>query len=211
MEDKGMRSNHLYEVLELDPNVENTVSDIRRSYYRLAKLHHPDKGGDPSKFVKIRLAYEVLTEKELRKDQENGFDYSEEWWNNLTQRQKWIGMLYPNGVKDFLNDIRSPYNVILRVVKQIPLDIVWEKDVNLTVRLSKEAVGRIISVTYPVKRHIITNNIVSFIEELSKETIRLSIDIDYLSEDVVIVNGGNDVVQGNKIVRGDLILDVNIT
>lgn len=33
---------------------------IRESYRRLARQHHPDKGGDDKKFIAIREAYEVL-------------------------------------------------------------------------------------------------------------------------------------------------------
>ena len=35
-------------------------TNIRRSYRRLAAVHHPDKGGDARVFVRIREAYETL-------------------------------------------------------------------------------------------------------------------------------------------------------
>ncbi|HFD86963.1 MAG TPA: molecular chaperone DnaJ [Gammaproteobacteria bacterium] len=35
-------------------------ANIRRSYRRLAAVHHPDKGGDAQAFVRIREAYETL-------------------------------------------------------------------------------------------------------------------------------------------------------
>lgn len=33
---------------------------IRKSYRKLATQHHPDKGGDPARFMEIREAYELL-------------------------------------------------------------------------------------------------------------------------------------------------------
>ena len=33
---------------------------VKIAYRKLAALHHPDKGGDPKRFVEIREAYEIL-------------------------------------------------------------------------------------------------------------------------------------------------------
>ena len=54
----------LYEVL----NVEKTASneEIKKNFYKLSKIHHPDKGGDPEKFKEINHAYEILSDSERR-------------------------------------------------------------------------------------------------------------------------------------------------
>jgi DnaJ-domain-containing protein 1 len=36
-----------------------TAQDIKAAYRRLAKLHHPDCGGDPEKFKEIQAAYDM--------------------------------------------------------------------------------------------------------------------------------------------------------
>ena len=46
-------------ILELNETADQ--AKIRQRYRELAARHHPDKGGDPSEFVKIRQAYEVLS------------------------------------------------------------------------------------------------------------------------------------------------------
>lgn len=39
--------------------------DPKKEYRRLSMLHHPDHGGDPEVFNKVRDAYEALTKEEL--------------------------------------------------------------------------------------------------------------------------------------------------
>ena len=45
-------------VLCLDVNV--SWDEIQQSYRRLARQHHPDKGGEHTVFIEIREAYEIL-------------------------------------------------------------------------------------------------------------------------------------------------------
>lgn len=45
-----------YEVLNLSPKA--TKIEIMSAYKSLAKVHHPDMGGDPEQFRKLRKAYQ---------------------------------------------------------------------------------------------------------------------------------------------------------
>lgn len=58
-----------YKILELDKNA--TKEDIKKSYKRLAKIHHPDKGGDKEIFQKIQVAYETLSDDQKRVEYDN--------------------------------------------------------------------------------------------------------------------------------------------
>jgi molecular chaperone DnaJ len=54
----------LYELLGVGRNATN--DEIKKAYKKLAKKHHPDKGGDEDYFKKIANAYDVLSNSEKR-------------------------------------------------------------------------------------------------------------------------------------------------
>ncbi len=55
----------LYDILEVKKS--DSCNDIKKAYLKLARIHHPDKGGDPEKFKEITRASEVLTDEKKRK------------------------------------------------------------------------------------------------------------------------------------------------
>lgn len=58
-----------YAVLGVAKNA--TSDDIKKAYRKLASQHHPDKGGDTSKFQQIQEAYSVLSDDQKRKMYDN--------------------------------------------------------------------------------------------------------------------------------------------
>jgi DnaJ family protein A protein 2 len=55
----------LYDVLGVTKS--DSCTAIKKAYLRLARVHHPDKGGDPEKFKEITHASDVLTDEKRRK------------------------------------------------------------------------------------------------------------------------------------------------
>lgn len=55
----------LYDVLGVAKA--DSCKDIKKTYLRLARDHHPDKGGDPEQFKEILRASEILTDERKRK------------------------------------------------------------------------------------------------------------------------------------------------
>ena len=51
-----------YEDLGLPPTA--SMKDIRNAYLKMAMKHHPDKGGDPEMFKRVKAAYDKLTPQE---------------------------------------------------------------------------------------------------------------------------------------------------
>lgn len=54
-----------YQLLEISRDATEDI--IKSAYRKLARRHHPDKGGDAKKFLKINEAHQLLTTPELRK------------------------------------------------------------------------------------------------------------------------------------------------
>lgn len=55
-----------YEILGIPKDAQE--SDIKKAYYKLAKIHHPDKKGDPEKFKQAQEAYEILSDPQKREN-----------------------------------------------------------------------------------------------------------------------------------------------
>jgi DnaJ family protein A protein 2 len=55
-----------YEILEIQ--IDASQEDIRKSFRRLAMIHHPDKGGDQEAFQRINQAYETLNDTNKRQE-----------------------------------------------------------------------------------------------------------------------------------------------
>lgn len=55
-----------YEILNIDRTA--TKAEIKRVYHSLAKIHHPDKGGDAEKMRQLIEAYETLSVDESRNE-----------------------------------------------------------------------------------------------------------------------------------------------
>jgi DnaJ-class molecular chaperone len=58
-------SKSLYDILGVSRT--DTCTDIRKAYLKLARTHHPDKGGSPDRFKEIQRASEILTDEKRRK------------------------------------------------------------------------------------------------------------------------------------------------
>jgi len=73
----------LYDILGLPRNCNN--DDIKKSYKKMAIVHHPDKGGDVDKFKEISNAYSILSDPEKK----NRYDQlGDEGYNNSGVEQQ---------------------------------------------------------------------------------------------------------------------------
>src|SRR5574344_2077019 len=56
----------LYESLGIDRNADQ--EEVKKAYRKKAAKSHPDKGGDEEEFVKISIAYKILSDPDKRKE-----------------------------------------------------------------------------------------------------------------------------------------------
>ena len=58
-----------YQVLGVSRDADQNT--IKKAYRKLASKHHPDRGGDKSKFQEVQKAYEVLSDPQQRQEYDN--------------------------------------------------------------------------------------------------------------------------------------------
>lgn len=64
-----------YKILGVEKTA--TPKEIKKAYLKLAKTHHPDKGGDEDKFKEIARAFEVLSDPDKKDKYDNGEEFDE--------------------------------------------------------------------------------------------------------------------------------------
>ena len=115
---------NLYEKLGLKNNA--SQDEIKSSYRRLAKLHHPDAGGEKEKFIAIQYAWETLNDP-FKKEQydktlfslEQPSDLNNENWKDKVNTKKYNSTKKDNEVKNWIKNIYDPINKFLRRVHRI--------------------------------------------------------------------------------------------
>ncbi len=73
------KDKNYYSILNVKKDDNSNI--IRKSYYKLAMLNHPDKNGDANIFSEITKAYDILMDEEKRKE----YDLKSKWGRNYDE------------------------------------------------------------------------------------------------------------------------------
>ena len=81
-----------YQILEVSSA--SSEKEIKKSYYNLSKIHHPDKGGDSELFNEICEAYEVLLG-----DKRMDYDIKSKWGSLYDENTEFLDYEFNNLAK----------------------------------------------------------------------------------------------------------------
>lgn len=113
-----------YNILGLNKNA--SEEEIKNAYKKLARTHHPDKGGNTEKFQEIQSAYEILSDPHKKADFDNpqqpfgdffhhhhgGFNFSNFFNRQQTvQKKPDIHHNYRITLNDVFNGARKKFNL----------------------------------------------------------------------------------------------------
>ena len=102
--------------------------DIKKSYYKLSFIHHPDKGGDSNYFAELTEAYDILID-ESRKEYDRRSRFGSEYDENsellkndyVNPNYGYDGQKIDRGWKE--NDL----NIVLRVEDDFDGGVEYER------------------------------------------------------------------------------------
>ena len=120
---------NLYEELGLKQNA--TQGEIKSSYRRLVKQHHPDAGGEKDRFIAIQGAWEILNDP-LKKKQydknllqiEQPYNFKNKNWEKKVNSEKYSSTIKDNEVQNWIKTIYNPINrFINQIIKPLGKEI----------------------------------------------------------------------------------------
>ena len=128
----------LYNTLQIPVN--SSLEDIKKAYYKLSLIYHPDKNKHPEakdKFYEIKCAYDILSNEKSRKEysklnhtQENNFWLLLQGWIKKYEIDELLLLLQDNNYKQLKKVINNIQNLsLIQILSWIhnpskPIDII---------------------------------------------------------------------------------------
>ena len=96
-----------YDILEVPPSA--TLAEIKRSYHRLARLHHPDlnKEALDTHIKRLNLAYQTLRDPHKRAAYDEHLAEEQRQAALRLQKQREAEMTWKEGVIGFVKELRK--------------------------------------------------------------------------------------------------------
>ena len=120
---------NLYEELGLKKNANQ--GEIKSSYRRLVKKHHPDAGGEKDRFIAIQNAWETLNDPFKKEQYDKTLvslnqisSFNNENWEKKVNTKKYSSKIKDNEVKNWIKNIYNPTNrFITQIIKPLNREI----------------------------------------------------------------------------------------
>ena len=118
-----------YELLDVPTNA--TTDQIKQHYRKYARIHHPDKGGDPEKFKEIQTAYEIL----MNPIQRHQYDMDLSGQNHTFTKEDY-DLIYKY-YNSFINSVEV--RLMMSLFYSVPKDV--RSKVNLSTLFKKKSIS----------------------------------------------------------------------
>lgn len=187
-----MEDTELYETLGISKSA--TQSEIKAAYRKMAVKYHPDKGGDPDKFVEVNLANEVLVNPSRRAKYDRGEGIGERGDPKTLLKERLTHMFFSliDGVGDIDHEdlielmgknIKKVNEKIAQNVKNLDKDI--KKLENIKSRISTEEKENIFEIMLNARSHQLKTQIEDMEKEakISKEMKKLLDKYSYKADE----------------------------
>jgi curved DNA-binding protein CbpA len=104
---QGKMQQNYYEILEVSPSA--TPAEIKRSYRRLARLHHPDlnKAALDTHIKRLNLAYQTLSDPRKRAAYDEQLAEAQRQAALRQQAKREAEMTWKEGVIGFVNELKK--------------------------------------------------------------------------------------------------------
>jgi DnaJ-class molecular chaperone len=80
------KKTNFYEILNVSRNFDS--KELKTQFYKLSKIHHPDMGGDNSKFIEIREAFETLNDAAKRQEYDLSLGGRNDHYNTISHESR---------------------------------------------------------------------------------------------------------------------------